>query len=243
MKAAVFRFYAELNDFLLEERRFQNIDFRFDVAPSVKDAVESVGVPHTEIDVILVNGDSVDFSYRLADGDRISVYPVFESLDVSDLVRLRPEPLRETRFVLDVHLGRLASLLRIAGFDTRYETDAPDADLVRTSVQERRVLLTRDVGLLKRSDLTHAYYVRSTERRKQLAEVLDRFDLRRNARPFTRCPRCNGLLEDVDRAAVEHLLEPGTVSSIDDFRRCRDCGRPYWRGAHQAGLDSLLEDS
>ncbi len=242
MNVVTFRFYAELNDLLPEPSRFRDVEFEFHVAPTVKDAVESLGVPHTEIDVILVNGKSVDFGYRLTDGDRISVYPVFESLDVSDLVRLRPDPLRETKFVLDVHLGRLASLLRIAGFDTLYETNAADEDLVRTSLRQRRVLLTRDVGLLKRSELTHAYYVRSTERRAQFAEVLDRFDLRKRANPFTRCPRCNGLLEEVDRPVVEHLLQPGTASFFDDFRRCRDCGRPYWKGAHSAGLADLLDE-
>lgn len=242
MKSVTLRFYAELNDLLPQERRFTDNQLRFHVAPSVKDAIESFGIPHTEVDAILVNGMSVDFTYRLSDGDRVSVYPVFESLDVSAVVRLRPEPLRQTRFVADVHLGRLASLLRIVGFDTVYATDAADYELVQISLSESRVLLTRDVELLKRSELTHGYFVRSTDRKSQLVEVIRRFDLHGQIRPFTRCPRCNGPLERVERGEVEHLLAPGTARSFDEFWRCTECGRPYWRGAHREGLTRLIEE-
>ncbi len=241
MKSATFRFYAELNDFLPKERRSRDVPFAFDVSPSVKDVIESFGVPHTEVDVILVDGLSVDFAHRIGNGDRVGVYPVFETFDVSPLVRLRPQPLRVTRFVLDGHLGRLARLLRIAGFDTLYNPAFSKEELVRASRDEERLLLTRDVGLLKRSELTRAYYIRSTERQDQLEEVVDRFDLRRQLRPFTRCPRCNGRLERAARADIEHLVEHGTLSSFDDFWRCDSCGQPYWKGAHQEGLNRLLE--
>src|ERR1019366_5098447 len=154
MPVANFRFYAELNDFLLLERRFTEFAYGFLDAAPVKDRIESFGVPHTEIDLILVNGQSVDFAYRVQDGDRISVYPVFEAFDIAGLTRLRPEPLREPRFVLDTHLGKLAAYLRLTGFDTLYQNCWGDEELARISRDEHRILLTRDVGLLKRSAVT-----------------------------------------------------------------------------------------
>src|SRR5262249_31383318 len=155
MNRACFRFYAELNDFLPPGRRGVTFTYSFEGSPSIKDLIEALGVPHTEVDLILVNGESVDFAYRVREGDRISVYPVFESLDITPLLRVRPRPLRETRFVLDTHLGRLAAYLRLLGFDTLYRNDAGDDELARISSGEGRILLTRDRGLLKRSQVTH----------------------------------------------------------------------------------------
>src|SRR3989338_9144205 len=116
MSRAHFRFYEELNDFLPPERRKTTFTREFRNRASVKDMIEALGVPHTEVDLILVNGASVDFSYLVQDGDRISVYPMFESFDIRPLVHLRPRPLREPKFVLDTHLGKLAVYLRLLGF-------------------------------------------------------------------------------------------------------------------------------
>ncbi len=212
---------------------------RFDVSGSVKDLIESFGVPHTEVDLVLVNGDPVDFSYVVRDGDRVSVYPVFESLDVSSVSRVRPTPLRNLRFVLDVHLGRLAAYLRMAGFDSVYHNHATDAELADAVVHERLVLLTRDRYLLMRADVDRGYWVRSTDPKKQLVEVLRRFDLGGSMRPFTRCMRCNGVLEEVSREAVFHRL-PETVRSKDGFRLCPGCGRVYWEGSHHARMKEIL---
>ena len=165
--------------------------------------VESLGVPHTEVDLILVNDRSVEWAYQPQEGDRVAVYPVFESLDITPLIRLRPEPLREVRFVLDGHLGRLAAYLRMLGFDTWYRNHVDDAVLAQVSKEERRILLTRDQGLLKRSAVTHGYWVRATAPREQLREVIARFDLQRQAKPFTRCLSCNGRLQAASLAEVE----------------------------------------
>lgn len=191
-----------------------------------------MGVPHTEVDLILVNGESVDFAYRVQDGDRISVYPVFEALDIVGVARLRPEPLREVRFVLDVHLGRLAAYLRMLGFDTWYRNRCADECLAEVSRHERRILLTRDVGLLKRGSVTHGYYIRATQPRRQLAEVVRRFDLGRLARPFSRCMRCNTPLAHAGKNQVRHQLPDKVALLHDEFLRCPDCGRAYWKGGH-----------
>jgi uncharacterized protein with PIN domain len=174
-------------------------------------------------------------------GDRISVYPVFESLDVSSLTRLRPEPLREPRFVLDTHLGKLAHYLRLLGFDTLYDNGYEDDELAQISSREKRILLTRDRGLLKRSIVTHGYCVRGTNPRRQLTEVLRRFDLFEVVQPFRRCIRCNGLLEPVSKEAILHRLPPKTPEYYDEFRRCQACDQIYWKGSHFQRMQQFVE--
>lgn len=242
MMRVTFRFYAELNDFLPPERRQVAFDYALAGPGSVKDAIEALGVPHTELDLILVNGESVDFGHRLADGDRIAAYPVFETLDITPLLRVRPEPLRHPRFVLDTHLGRLASYLRLLGFDALYANEADDAALAGLAAAEGRILLTRDRGLLKRSQVTRGYCLRSTNSRTQLYEVAQRFDLAAAARPFTRCLACNGDLQPAPAAEVRPLLPEHTRQTYDKFSRCAACGRLYWQGAHYARIRALVEE-
>ena len=237
---AELRFYAELKGFLAPARRSGTVTHIFRVPGSVKDVIESYGVPHTEVDVILANGESVDFSYQVVDGDRISVYPMFEAFDVSALVRVRPQPLREVRFVLDGHLGKLARHLRLLGFDARYANDPTDVDLVAISNSERRVLLTRDVGLLKRGSVTHGCFVQSTDPREQVREILSRFQLMDRIDPYTRCLACNGSLEPIDKQDVADRLPPKTRELYDEFKSCTTCRKIYWRGAHHQRLDRII---
>lgn len=233
---AEFRFYEELNDFLPVEQR--KITFRspFYGSPSIKDTIQAIGVPHTAIDLILVDGQSVDFSHRLRGGERIAVYPVFECLDVSPLIRLRPRPLRCTRFILDVHLGKLARYLRMLGFDAAYERDQEDAAIIDLSLQQRRVILTRDLGILKHSRVTHGYWLRHDEPAEQLREVLRALDLFRQLQPFTRCMDCNGRIHPVDRKAVKGQIDPDTFQQFKEFWQCRDCSKIYWRGSHYESM-------
>ena len=240
-KRARIRFYAELNDFLPEDLRYSTVDHEFDLSSTVKDVIEGIGIPHTEVDLIVVDGRSVDFSHRVQDGELISVYPMFESVDISPVVRLRPEPLRNTCFVVDANLGQLATYLRLFGFDTLYRNDYDDAELVDISLQERRLLLTRDVGVLKRRDLTHGYFVRGAEPRDQILEVVSRFDLFDQVVPLSRCPNCNGELVEVSKEEAMEHIRPGTRAAYDDFRACTDCGQIYWEGAHHARIGELLE--
>jgi uncharacterized protein with PIN domain/sulfur carrier protein ThiS len=243
MSRAVFRFYAELNDLLpLARRSGSAFTHEFSGNVSVKDMIESLGVPHTEVDLILVNGISVDFRHMVRDGDSISVYPVFEALDIHPLLRLRPEPLRVPRFLLDAHLGRLAAYLRLLGLDTVYRNDFTDAELARRSAAERRILLTRNRGLLKRSAVTRGYCVRSSTPREQAREVVDRFELRASIAPFRRCLSCNGLLQPVEKQLVWDQLPRGTRERFDVFYRCRDCGKIFWPGSHYARLQALVAE-
>jgi uncharacterized protein with PIN domain len=239
-RSVQFRFYAELNDFLPTAQRQVTFTYEFSGTPSVKDTIEAVGVPHTEVDVILVDDRSVAFDHLLSGGERVAVYPTFERVDVSPLVRLRPVPLRVTRFVADVHLGSLARHLRLLGFDTTWERDLEDHFIVELSLRERRIILTRDKGILKNGRVTHGYWVRSTDPAMQLEEVVRAIDLAANIRPYTRCMECNGDLEAAERAAVANSVPVQVYLVYRDFRRCARCHRVYWRGSHLRKLDRII---
>jgi hypothetical protein len=235
------RAYAELNDFLAPEIRGATVRRPFRPHQTVKDVLEAMGIPHTEIDLILVNGDPADFDQRPTAGDRIAAYPMFEALDVGSTARLRPVPLREPRFVVDVNLGRLARLLRVLGLDVWWSSDADDATLAHISLDEQRILLTRDRGLLKRRAITHGLFVHSQDPEEQTLEVIRRLDLRQRLSPLSRCLHCNGKLAVVAKHEVVDQLEPLTRQYYEEFSRCAECGRIYWAGSHHAKLVGLVE--
>lgn len=237
---AIFRYYAELNDFLLPAQRFASFVHNFELPASVKDMIESMGVPHPEVDLILLNGKPVDFSHPVQDGDRISVYPAFKSPDTRPLLQLRT-PLRDRRFLLDTHLGRLARYLRMLGFDAAYETDCEDKELSQISHNEERILLTRDRGLLKRSEVVHGYFVRATEPKLQVVEVLRRFDLFSDVAPFRRCIQCNTLLNSVAKETILERLQTETRQYYDEFRICPFCNRIYWAGSHYERMQRFVQ--
>lgn len=243
MDRVVVRFYEELNDFLPRDRRKRDLEIASRGRRSVKDLIESLGVPHVEVDLILVNGESVGFDRIVADGDRISVYPVFERLDIASVTRLRPAPLRTPRFVLDVHLRKLARRLRLLGFDVDYHPDRDDAELAAVAEAEERILLSRDRRLMMRKNVSRGLWVRATDPVLQVDEVLDRLDLRALCRPFTRCIACNGIIEAVDAGEPDVLskVPPGVLAWCREFHRCRLCGRIYWKGSHYEKLTRKLE--
>lgn len=241
MTTAYFRFYAELNALLAMKDQFRDIRQVFKGRQTVKHLIESLGIPHTQVDLILANGTSVDFAYIPSDGDAISVYPVFETFDISPLIRLRPSPLRESKFVLDGHLGRLAAYLRMLGFDSQYRNDFLDEELTLISINENRILLTRDRGLLKRSQVTHGYLLTTRDPRQQLLAVIRRFDLISSFKQFSRCIACNGLLESKTKAAVINRLEPRTKQYFEKFKQCTDCGKVYWKGSHYDRMLDFIE--
>ncbi|OHV05317.1 Mut7-C RNAse domain-containing protein [Mycobacterium talmoniae] len=235
------RAYAELNDFLGADARGVTVRRPFRDHQTVKDVLEAMGIPHTEIDLIVVNGVPRGFGHRPAVGDRIAAYPMFEALDIAAIARLRPVPLRDPRFVVDVNLGRLARLLRMLGFDVWWSHDADDAALAEISLSQQRILLTRDRGLLKRRAITHGLFVRADQPDEQTLEILRRLDLAQRLAPLTRCVCCNGVLAAVAKAEVADVLEPLTRRYYHQFSRCADCGRIYWPGSHHARLLALVE--
>lgn len=233
--------YAELNAFVAAECRGVASRRPFRPHQTVKDVAEAMGIPHTEIDLIVVDGEPVDFGYRPRTGARIAVYPVFEALGIEPIERLRPAPLRDPRFVADVNVGKLARYLRLLGFDVQWSPTAADETLARVSTDDQRILLTRDRGLLARKVITHGLFVHAVDPVEQVVEVVRRLDLTPRLAPFTRCMRCNDPLVEVPKSEVLDQLEPLTRRYYDDFRRCVGCGRVFWAGSHHDRLVTLVE--
>jgi uncharacterized protein len=236
------RFYEELNDFLPSARRKTSFAIVFKGSPAIKNAIEEIGVPHVEIDLILVNGNPVNFSYRLKNDDHVSVYPVFEGMDISETQKLREKPLREPRFILDVHLGKLSKYIRLCGFDALFKMNLSDREIVRISVAEKRIILTRDRDLLKTKLVTHGYWIRSSKPDEQLKEVLRRFDLKNLLKPFSRCLECNGSLYYIPKDEIMDQLQPNTRDYYTEFSRCCGCKKIYWQGSHYEKMKDFIEE-
>jgi uncharacterized protein len=240
------RFSADLDDFLPPNRRGRAFTLAIANPRSVKDLVEALGVPHTEAGAILLNGVSVSFAHPVRAGDEIAVYSPAALPDLPDLppvaplIRLQPAP-PAPRFVLDVHLGRLAAYLRMLGFDTLYSNDCDDDVLAAISARERRILLSRDVGLLKRGNVCYGAFVHATAPEAQLIEISRRFDLAAALDPFARCIRCNGPLIPVAKVDVLDRLPERVREQYDEFRRCAACDQVYWRGTHFQRMARLVE--
>ncbi len=231
MNQVTVRVYGPLNDFLAPAQRQTAVTVRFDGGRSTKDLVESLGVPHPEIELLLVNGEPAPFERLVQDGDRVAVFPRFRTLDVSAVTRPTPDPAARMAFVVDGHLGTLARRLRLLGLDVLYSADPADDDLATLAARDERILLTRDRALLMRRVVSRGHWVREADPGRQVIEILRHFgplDLR----PFTRCLRCNADLREVPKSAIESSLPPLSRAHYDRFQECSGCGRVYWRGAH-----------
>lgn len=238
--SAVFNFYGELADFLTTDKTPVKRVYRFNGKPSVKDAIEAQGIPHTEVEHITVNGEPVDFTYNLKNSDRVEVYPVSSIRNSDCKLLLRGDP--PYRFLLDVHLGKLARLMRLSGFDCLYRNDYDDHEIADLAERLDRIVLTRDRRLLRFSSITHGYWIRSDKPREQLMEVIRRYDLYDLVNPFNRCLECNGEIEPVDKQSVIHRLEPKTKLYYNSFFICRNCTKIYWKGSHYEQMTAFLDN-
>ncbi len=241
MEYAYLRFYSELQDFLSGINRQDPIRVNLAGHETIKHIIEALGVPHTEVDLLLVDGKSVDFDYIVREGEYVSIYPMFESLDIQPVSKVRQKPLRIPRFVIDTHLGKLAGYLRLLGFDSLYKNDYEDDELAKISASEDRILLTRDRGLLKRKIVTRGYLVRGDDPREQAREIMRRFDLSQLTEPYSRCSLCNGLLIPIKKKLILDELEPLTKKHFKRFKKCPACQQLYWKGSHFDRLDLLIQ--
>jgi uncharacterized protein with PIN domain/sulfur carrier protein ThiS len=246
MHAVSIRFYEELNDFLDPEKRKKEYQVPFMIKRTVKDLIEGEGVPHVEVDLILVNSEPVGFDHHVREGDRISVYPEFELIDISPVNRLRPKPLRQTRFIVDANLGRLSRYLRMLGFDTRFDMNLHDEDIIRIATEEKRIILTRDLGILKNSRVNRGYFIRSQQPDLQLREVIGKFDLKGKFKPFSRCIACNGEILPIVKEKIVGRVPEQVKTNFEDFFQCAVCDRIYWEGSHHQRMlekiDRLMKD-
>lgn len=235
------RFFAELNDFLPLSLRQKTLTFSFNGKIKAKDLIESYNIPHPEVELITVNGNSVDFQYQVQDGDFMAVYPVFESLEVSSVIKLRPYPLRIVKFVLDVHLGKLCRNLRLLGFDTYYQNNLDDEQLALISHSHHRILITRDVNLLKRNKVTWGYWLREKDPYLQTLAVIRRFDLSSKINPFSRCLECNQKIAPVDKQTIKYRIPQKTRKYFEQFYLCSNCDKIYWKGSHYKNMVKFIE--
>lgn len=240
MVSATFRFYEELNDFLPLERRRQAFTCPCARAATVKHMIEALGVPHTEVELVLINDESADFAQSLRDGDRVAVYPRFETLDITPLLRVRVRPLRRLSFVADAHLGGLARLLRMCGFDTLYDNHYEDGQIAAIAAEQERIVLTRDRELLKRRIVDRGCYLHALKPALQLRELFERLDLARSARPFSLCIHCNRPLREIAAEQARPRLPPRIAALYSRFLACDACQRLYWEGSHWRSMSTLL---
>lgn len=237
---ALFFFHGYLSDFLPDERRGQALVYRFSGTPGIKDAIEALGVPHSEVAHILANDLGVGFRYPLRPDDRISLFSEQSPIEDSSSPLRHPLALPAT-FIVDVNLGKLARWLRLLGFDVRWRNDLKDREIVDISVAEQRIILTRDRRLLFHREIEYGYWIRAVEPDLQVPEIIDRLDLWRDVSAFRRCALCNGLIQVVAKAQILDKLEPLTRKHYDDFYQCATCGQIYWKGSHYDKLLKKLE--
>ncbi|WP_162054899.1 Mut7-C RNAse domain-containing protein [Pontibacter pamirensis] len=238
---ATFEFLGSLNDFPALSGRDSKLLYRFTGTPAVKDAIEAIGVPHPEVNVIMLNGLPVDFSQPLQAGDKVAVYPADANREWPEGFSLQANHPAPDQFVLDVHLGKLARALRMLGFDTCYENDYSDKAIAHVAATEERVVLTRDVGLLKHKSIRWGYWLRSQHPDEQLAEVILHFNLKGKLHPFTRCLACNGSIAEVPKDSVIAQLPPKTKLYFNEFYQCESCKRVYWKGSHYERMQQFIQ--
>ncbi len=235
-----FRFFGELNDFLLPERKKKVFQHTVKGRPSIKDTLEALGVPHTEIDCILVNGQSVDFFYQVQEGDKILVYPQKVQPKIRKVKHLQPKMVGRPRFVVDSHLGKLVRHLRLLGFDSFYKKVFPDPEIVQIAVKEKRVVLTRDIGLLKNKVVKSAYWLRTPDPLQQLKDVLKQFNLYSKINPFSLCLECNGKIKRVAKQRISGHLPSKVKEYYNKFYQCQSCRKIYWQGSHYNKLSQIV---
>jgi uncharacterized protein len=231
--------HGDLDFFLRSGARGRTIERSLSEKTSVKDVIEACGVPHPEVDLILVNGEPVDFDYGIVGGADVEVYPAGKSSTQFKYKHLQVTTI--IKFVADGHLGRLVPNLRLLGFDVAYDPRAEDRQLLNTMEHENRALLTRDRRLLMHAVVKTGYYPRSQNADEQTVEVIRRFDLLGSVAPFTRCLRCNAQLQEVSKTEIVERLEPLTKIYYEQFQRCSGCGQIYWAGSHFSKLQKRLE--
>jgi uncharacterized protein len=235
-KIIYIRLFAGLNFFVPKKFRQRLLQMPLSGNPSVKDVIESIGIPHTEFELVLVNSNVVNLSYQVKEQDRISVYPKFFQIDQAGIdkhIISKPECIK---FVLDVHLGKLNGMLRMLGFDCYYRNDLDDDEIIEIACREERIILSRDLGIFKNAKVKCGYFPRSQDPKLQLKEVIDRYDLHDKIKPLSRCINCNGEIKLVEKEAIIDKLEEKTKLYYNEFYECKTCKKTYWKGSHYAKM-------
>ena len=243
MVAVTFIFRGYLRN-MLKKKRGDAPSFvhHFDRRASIKDVIESLGVPHPVVGTLTVNGRDIGFDYILRDNDIVEAFPLAPPVNPLVPDTLRPDALDRIAFVVDVNAGKLALHLRALGFDTEYGSSTRDGEIAETAHFQKRILLTRDTSLLKRKIITHGYLLRSQDPTMQLIEVVRLYDLSSQTKPLSRCIPCNGLLVPISKETIMRRLEPLTKKYYESFHICEQCHKIYWPGSHQRKIVAFIEE-
>jgi len=235
------RFHGELNEFLPPVRRMHEFESRFKGRESIKDKIEALGAPHTEVDVILVNGRSMGFDHILEDGDVIDVYPSAETPVMSGVRHLKHLPMGSPRFIADINIHDVVKMMRALGLDVLEDRTFSFEELIEISVDEGRILLSSSKELLKRKRIVHGIFIWQGNREAQIQKIVDDLSLKRLCKPFSRCLLCNTLLEFVPKEIVWERIPPKTRKRVSEFARCPACDRLYWKGTHYRKIKKKVD--
>lgn len=238
LNKAEFVFYSDLNFFLPYDKKGKTIPFDFKDNPSIKDCIESLGIPHTEVGLIKLKDENIDFTYKVNGADSFHIYPVNYSQESRESTLLRPK-IKEYKFMVDANIGKMSKYLRMMGFDTYYDLSIDDKEIVEIAEKQNRIILTRDIGMLKRKIATHGYFIRNTDISEQAVEVINRFDLQDKITPFSICLECNSKIEKTEKPKVEKLVPERVYKQFEDFYECKTCNKIFWKGSH---YDKMIED-
>ncbi|SPD74953.1 conserved hypothetical protein [uncultured Desulfobacterium sp.] len=242
MVSVTLSFFNELKDLITARRRNSRIELRFNDKRSVKDLIESVGVPHTEVDIILVNGKSVDFRYSIHDGDSICVYPVCETEEPSGAIHLAPISRLRGRFIADTNIHDIVRYMRALGLDVYFNPSLSPRGIIDISRQEDRIILTRSKSLLKHNDAVIGFLLRRGQVEAQIRDIINRFAIRKEIKPFSRCLNCNTLLAPVDKNVIEERIPNKTRAYCDKYAICPSCDKIYWEGSHVMEMKKVIEE-
>ena len=240
MPNVIFRFYEELNDFLPENRRKTDFEAPLKGKRSIKDMIESLGIPHTEVDLILVNNRSVDFRYILQDNDRVSVYPVFELLNITGITRLRKIPLRRNKFIADINIGNIVKYMRVMGLDVYHDSQLSNGEIIEISNTKNRIILTQDKKLLKFKYVSHGMFIRPGSTIEQIRRIIEYLDIENDIKPFSRCLRCNTPLSTVQKNKILDRIPPKTKEWCHEYGQCPSCDKIYWKGTHFMKMEKVV---
>jgi uncharacterized protein with PIN domain/sulfur carrier protein ThiS len=229
VSTATFRFDDGLAAFLAKDFRGRSFSYTCARAATLKNAIEALGIPHTEVGGVVVNGEPATLQRIVRENDVIEVHP-------PGIEKVGSVPI----FLADAHLGGLARFLRMLGFDTVHRNALDDAEIRRLASDENRIVLTRDRELLKCREIRRGCYVRALKPENQLQEVAERYGLGPLARPFTLCLHCNLVLEAIDKRAVAHRVPENVLSVHQTFSYCRGCDHVYWPGSHYERMRAAL---
>jgi len=235
------RCYAELNEFLPLEHRYNEFPLLFSEPFNVAKLLDRLNIPLNSVEIILVDGKSVSAKFSLSEGNRISLYPIFESFDIRSLLHLHSAPLRHIKFIADVHLGKLARYLRLFGFDTAYNSSFSFSSILSIAELEQRCILSKSIAYKEKPSVTKYFHIQSSIPEEQLTETFSRFDLWLSSKPFTRCLKCNTLLvkRSIDNVN-KNKIPPRILTMFNEYMCCSSCQQYYWKGSHYKRMEEFI---